>query len=204
MKNISDEELFMLALEENEDAKNCLFKRYSYIIDIVIKKYSKVANMLRIDMKDLYSEGLYAFSDALTCYNQSKQASIPTFITLCIDRRIQTFLIKAGRKKNKILLDALSLDHVYDNFGKSLKDLLSDDNLYEPLSNMTKRESYKELIDDIKNELSDFEYDVFSFIVNDFDYIEIAKYLNKTPKQVDNTIQRIKNKLKNLLVNRVS
>lgn len=197
MNNISDDELFVLALEENEDAKNILFKRYEYIIDIIMKKYQKVIYKLGIEKKDLYSEALYAFSDALVCYNQNKSASIPTFITLCIERRVYSYLLKAGRKKNKIILEAYSLDHVYDKLGMSLLELISDNN--DPLNNLTIDESYHELIIKIKEELSDFEYTVFSFLANNFDYIEIANFLNKSPKQIDNSIQRIKHKLKNIL-----
>ena len=43
MDNISDNELFIMALEENEDAKNELFKRYQYIINYVLKEdYKKL------------------------------------------------------------------------------------------------------------------------------------------------------------------
>ena len=61
------------------------------------------------------------------------------------------------------------------------------------------QEDYDELMMDIKNDLSEMEYTVFTFMVNGFDYIEIAQILEKSPKQIDNTINRIKNKLKLIL-----
>lgn len=202
MNNISDNELFLLALEENEEAKNALYEKYKYIIDIIITKYSKIAYQVGIERKDLYSEGLLGFSDALVCYNQDKPASIATFITLCVERRILRQVRKAGREKNKVNIEAFSLDYIYEKFGIPLIEVISDDNKYDPLSNITLEESYQELLKNIKEELSDFEYSVFSLMANGFDYNQIADILDKSPKQVDNTIQRLKVKVKKILENR--
>ena len=202
MNNISDNELFILALEENEEAKNALFEKYKYIIDIIIKKYKKVAYKSGMEFKDLYCEGLLGFSDALVRYNQDKPASIATFITLCVERRIRGQLLKAGRIKNRINIEAFSLNYTYEQDGLPLLDIISDNEKFEPLNNITTEESYSELLEAIKDEFSDFEYSVFSLLANGFDYIQIATVLAKKPKQVDNTIQRIKPKLKKILENR--
>ncbi len=202
MNNISDNELFVMALEENEDAKNILFRRYKYIIDILLKKYRKMAYKVGIESKDLYSEALYGFSDALVNFCQDKPASIATFLTLCIERRLQKQIIRAGRKKNKINTEAYSLDQVYDILGISYKDLISDDQKYDPLNSIMSRESYLELLKEIKERLSDAEYTVFSFLVNGFNYIQIAHVLGKSSKQVDNTIQRLKVKVRDILKTR--
>ena len=50
----------------------------------------------------------------------------------------------------------------------------------------------------VKDLLSDKEKEVYNLLLQGMDYQEIAINLNKTPKQVDNTIQRIRIKLKNL------
>lgn len=203
MNNISDNELIIMALEENEDAKNKLFEKYRYIINILVKKYQNVSYYLDIDQKDLYSEGLYGFSDALANYDQDKEASLATFITICVERRIRSQLIKAGRLKNKINTEAYSLDMIYDaELGYSLKDIIRDDKNLEPLESIASEESYQELITILKKDLSDFEYQVFSFLAKGFNYNEIALFLNKKPKQIDNTIQRIKVKLKKVLESR--
>ena len=36
-------------------------------------------------------------------------------------------------------------------------------------------------------------------MINNFSYIEIASLLNKSPKQIDNAMQRIKSKMKTLI-----
>ena len=197
--NLSDSELYMLVNEENEEAKDVLFEKYQYIIDIIVKKYYYVANRMGIDYKELYSEALVGFSDALVSYQDDKDASLATFISLCVNRRVQKVISKAGTIKNKIMQESYSLDHVYEQFGLPLIELISDNNENDPLSNMTKNEEYEELLNTIKEELSEAEYEVFTLMINNLDYHTIALILNKMPKQIDNAMQRIKNKVKSIL-----
>ena len=50
----SDSELFSMICEENEDAKDVLYMKYQYIIDIVIKKYAFTAMKYGFEYKYLY------------------------------------------------------------------------------------------------------------------------------------------------------
>lgn len=202
-KDLSDSELFMLVSEENEDAKDALFEKYNYIIDIMLKKYSYVASRMGIDYKELYSEALYGFSDALANFQEGRDASIATFISLCINRRLQKIIVKSSTIKNKVLQESYSLDHVYEQFGIPLVEMISDNSENDPLINMTKNEDYEELLNKIAEVLSESEYEVFNLMINNLDYNEIALILNKTPKQIDNAIQRIKHKIKEILKARI-
>ena len=112
----SDDELYSLVCESDEDAKDMLFMKYKYIIDIVIKKYAFSAMKYGFEYKDLYQEALVGFSDAIQSYREEKNTSMATFITLCVDRRLQNTIRKASRVKNRVLLESLSLDHVYEEY----------------------------------------------------------------------------------------
>lgn len=202
LSDISDDELFMLCLEENEEAKNILYDRYKFIIDININKYKGLVQKYGVDIKELESEALLGFSDALTSYRQNHEASIPTFINLCVERRVKKHLIKANRIKNLIVKDAYSLDYVYEQFGSPLLDLISDKNKNDPLENMEKSESYHELVMKIENSLSKLELKVFKLMLDGFNYKQIALMLKISPKQVDNAMQRIKGKIKDILEKR--
>ena len=197
--NLSDSEIFMLVSEENEEAKDVLFEKYKYIIDIILKKYYYVASRMGVEYKELYSEALVGFSDALANFQDDKDASLATFISLCVNRRVQKVIAKASTIKNKIMQESYSLDHVYEQFGIPLVDMISDNSENDPLNNMAKKESYDELLTNIRKELSESEYEVFTLMVNNMDYNTIALILNKTPKQIDNTMQRIKNKVKEIV-----
>ena len=194
--NYNDDQLICMIRESSEEAKDLLFEKYKYIIDIEVKKYMAMANMLGYDYNDLYQDALVGFADALNSYREDKEAALPSFITLCVNRRLQVSIIKAGRIKNKLISDALSLDHKYDSLSAPLRDILSDGSENDPLTNIVKDEKYEELQSNIKAQLSDSEYQVYSLMISGLKYNEIAILLDKTPKQVDNTIQRIKNKIK--------
>ena len=198
-EDINDEQLISMVHEASDDAKDILFEKYKYIIDIEMKKYSRMARTLGYDINDLYQDALVGFSDALVSYRNDKHAALSSFITLCVDRKLQVSIKKAGRLKNKLLNDSLSLEHVYDAYTSPLMDLLSDNKKNDPLENIVKDEKLAELVSSIKRVLSDMEYEVYSLMVNGLKYDEIATLLNKDLKQVDNTIQRVKNKIKKIL-----
>ena len=67
---------------------------------------------------------------------------------------------------------------------------------------MMEEEDYNDLLNSIKYKLSNTENEVFSLMISGFNYKQIAKILNKTPKQIDNTMQRIKIKIKSVLSER--
>jgi len=196
--NTNDNELIMLYREDDEDAKNILFLKYKFIIDILIKKHIKIINALNIDMQEVYSECTVGFSDGLRSYQDDKDTTLPTFITLCIERRLNTLLKKYNREKYKVIHDSYSLDYFYEQFKRPLIEILTDTK-NEPLINMTEDEEYKELVNEIKRTLSIKENKVFDFMIKGFNYQQIAKLLDNSPKQIDNTIQRIKVKIKNIL-----
>ncbi len=200
--DISDSELFSMVCEANEEAKDVLFLKYKYIIDIVIKKYSFVAMRLGFEYKDLYQEALVGFSDAINSFKDDKNTTLATFISLCVDRRLQNSIKKAGSIKNKMLLDSLSLEHVYEQYQVPLKDIISDDSNNDPLINIAKDEEIEELVKIIRESLSEQELEVYNLLITGMNYQEIAKFLGKNSKQVDNAIQRIKNKVKLIIKNR--
>lgn len=195
----TDGELYSMICEENEEAKDYLYMKYKYIIDIVIKKYAFSAMKFGFEYKDLYQEALVGFSDAIRSYKEDKNTSMATFITLCVDRKLQNTILKASRIKNKILLDSLSLDHVYEQYEIPLKEIISDNSENDPLNNIMKDEEFDELLRIIEKALSSNEYEVYKLLISGLSYQEIANVLGKTPKQVDNAIQRLKNKIKEVI-----
>ncbi len=195
----NDNELIMLYREEDEDAKNMLYYKYKFIIDVLIKKYGNWLSSLKVDYQELYSECAVGFSDALRSFQEDKDSSLPTFITLCVERRLGGVIRKYSRDKYKVMQDSYSLDFIYDDKNAALIEQLSDENNNDPLKNMAEEEEYAELIKNIKYSLTSKEYEVFVLKSRGFDYQEIARILNKNPKQIDNTMQRIKTKIKNLI-----
>ncbi|MBR1416974.1 MAG: sigma-70 family RNA polymerase sigma factor [Bacilli bacterium] len=198
-KDISDDELMMLISEESQDAKDIMYKKYRYLISYFVKKYHNIALKLGVELSDLNQEALVGFSDGLRRYNSKKNASLKTFISLCIERRLQVFIIKSSRKKNQVLNEALSLEHIYQCFDSTLADIISDNNENNPLVKLTRDERYQDIVDMIFKSLSKKETDVLYLMLDGFDYQQIAIILDSNPKSIDNTINRIKNKVKDII-----
>ncbi len=198
-EDYNDQELIMMTRESSEEAKDILFDKYRYIIDIELKKYSNIANILGYDYNDLYQDALVGFSDALVNYRDDKEASLPSFITLCVDRRLQYSIRRINNKKSRFQSESLSLEYVYDNDSLPLMETISDNSQNDPLFKLMNEEEYKELNEKIKSVLSSNEYEVYEFMIKGLKYNEIALLLNREPKQIDNAMQRIKNKIKKIV-----
>jgi len=200
-EDIGDSELIYMIGESSEEAKEVLYDKYKYIIDIVIKKYLTTAKVLGYDYNDLYQDALVGFSDAISGYREDKDSSLATFITLCVDRRLQYSIRGLNNKKAKLNAESLSLDYIYENSKVPLRDIISDDSLNDPLIMALKRENYEDLLHTIKDNLSKMEWDVFELMIRELKYIDIASILNIEPKQVDNSMQRIKKKIRSIIDN---
>ena len=194
----NDEKLITMFSENDEDAKNILYDKYSYIISIILDKYKRAIDALGIDISEVKQEAMLAFTDALIKYSSDKSTSLPTFISLVVERKIQNCIRKAETTKNKVNTEAYSLEAEYEVFKRPLEEILGDSSL-DPLHKMENEERLEELTKKINDDLSPFEKDVYKLVINGFGYQDIAKILNKEPKQIDNTIQRIRNKIKDLL-----
>lgn len=194
-----DNYLASLICENDENVKNIIYDKYSYIIDIVIKKHAKVINYFQIDESEIRQEASYGFSDGLNCFSDAKGASLKTFLTICIERRVNKFLDKYTTQKSTFLKDTLSLDHEIKDSNIPLVDTIKDENVVDPLSSITNDETISEIYKYAKEQLSDFEYEVFNYMAKGLSYHTIAQILDKQPKQIDNTIQRIKSKMKRVI-----
>ena len=190
-----DNELTYYLHDNVEEAHDILYEKYKYIIDVLISKYRRVFYALNIDIDEVKQEANLAFSYAIYNYNDNKEASLSTFINLCVDRKIRAVIKKYETNKNRAFSDSVSFDSTVSDI--SLENIIGDDK-YEPLRNLENIDTIKYIEESVKSILSKVELDVYNLMKDGINYKEIADILGKTPKQIDNTIQRIRIKLKNL------
>ncbi len=194
----NDIELTQMVCENNEDAKDVLFEKYNYIINIIMAKYKKTIYALNMDINEVRQEAMLGFTDAIIKYTNNKDTTLLTFISLVVERKVQNAVRKAETQKNKIHNEAYSLEYDYESFNRPLEEIIGD-TTKDPLKKLESEENCQELISKIETMLSPFEKEVYKLIISGFSYQDIASILNKEPKQIDNTIQRIRNKIKSLL-----
>ena len=140
---------------------------------------------------------MVAFEEALFSFNPDSSTLFYTFVNICVDRQMNSTLLKVNRIKHKNLNESISLDYNYED-DSSIIDFIRDDknnpeNLLFDINN--KSVLYNKII----CKLTKKEREVLELKINGYNYIEIADVLNRTPKEVSNTLYRIKLKIKEII-----
>ncbi|MEE1018610.1 MAG: sigma-70 family RNA polymerase sigma factor [Acutalibacteraceae bacterium] len=178
-ENLTDEEIVALINGGDFELLQVIISRYLPRIHYFVGNYCAVN-----EREDAVQEATYALYSAVKNFNGDK-SSFQTFATLCIKRSVMASLKQSKRRKN-IPDELLSpIDEVEITDSNSPEKIFFD------------RESYKNLTDSIRLELSGLEYSVLQLFLDGNKYIDIAKKLSITEKSVNNALLRIRKKLKN-------
>lgn len=196
-KLLNDNELISLAKEKNEDAINLLHEKYKPLITKKSNKYYKYVSNKGIELSDLTQECLLGFEESIKDYNPNDNVTFYTFTNICMDRQLLTEIKRLNRDKYKLLNEAIPLETIDTDNDTNLIDFLKNmkDN---PEEGLLEEIEYQELYNKITKNLTNLEECVFNLKLQNFNYKEISDILDKDPKSIDNAIQRIKNKIKEL------
>ena len=194
---LNDNELVSLAKEHNEDAINLLHLKYKPLITKKCNKFYKYVKNKGVELSDLTQECLIGFEESIQYFNQLDDVTFYTFTNICMDRQLMTITRKLHRNKDKILNEAIPLETLEPEKDKNLINIL-EDNTDNPELGLLREAEFQELYDKIAKNLTTLEEYVFNLKLQDFTYKEIADILDKDPKSIDNAMQRIKNKIKEL------
>ncbi len=195
----NDFELLSYIEENNEEASEILFKKYEPLINSFASKMFSYCKNSGLELNDLVQEGRLGLNLAINNYNynHNKNAKFYTYAKMCIERNIISMALRAKRLKHKVLNESISLEFDEDERYK-INNIISDDS-YNPEKQILDYENEKELIENIKSVLTDFEQQVFELKLSSFTYKEIAEILERDIKSIDNALQRIKIKIKEQL-----
>ncbi len=187
LRNMSDEQLVLLAQVKNENAIDELFDRYKYIASAVAHSYFLNGG----DSEDLLQEGLLAIFKAITTFNT--KYNFKSYVYKCVKNRILTVITSSNRYKNQPLNNYISLSGTFDNDIE--KNEIIVDSEFGPEETYINTESEKELKEIINKTLSNYEHKILFYYLKGFSYREISEKLNKKEKSIDNAIQRIRRKI---------
>ncbi len=188
-----DAYLINMIYEKNEDAESLLYKVYYDLIKYKAYKYVYIGRKVGLDIEDLIQEGYIGLSQAILDFRDDREAIFSTFANLCIEREIQSCILKAQRKKHSILNESFSIDQEVVE-GSDLSQVISTIDASPDLVVLSMLSEKKDL-KKIFAKLTAMEKKVFILKYKGFNYQEIAKIMNKQPKAIDNAIQRIKRKV---------
>lgn len=198
-QEFSDEQLLKKYHQGEDEIIDYLMNKYK---SMVLKKV-RTLYLLGGETEDLIQEGMIGLIKAVRDYNESEGATFYTFANLCVSRQIYTAIERAGRNK-----------HIPLNFYVSIYEEKEskDDQRQPPLIETIKPEiendpealyfgkEYTEVfLNKLKERLSHLENQVLSQYLVGTDYRGIAEALDKSPKTIDNAIQRCRQKADKLL-----
>ncbi len=173
-----------------------IVQAYSDYINRICHKYFIVGGT----KEDLYEEGVIGLLEACKSYNGESvfEERFEPFAKLCIRRQIIDAIKKSNTQKNKALNESVSFVNLMESGNdKSMLDVWSDRTTSnDPLDLFLDKEKFDERIKLCEGQLSSFEKEVLRHYLDGEKQSEIAKVLGRDVKSIDNTIQRIKSKLK--------
>ena len=185
-QSYSDESLCRLAASGDPLAETELVGRYTRLVRVCARPLFLAGG----DSEDLIQEGMLGLFKAVRDYKPGKEASFATFAGLCIDRQMYSAVASSQRQKHQPLNSFVSLSEPVSE--QELR--LVDEETPEEI--MISRENVIGMHERIKERLSKFEYQVLELYLKGYDYTQIAEKLGKQPKAIDNALQRIRSKVR--------
>ncbi|MDE5966667.1 MAG: sigma-70 family RNA polymerase sigma factor [Lachnospiraceae bacterium] len=190
----SEQEMLRKVHTGDKYAMEYLLNKYNPLV----KKEARTMYLLGGDTEDLIQEGMIGLFKAIQDYDSEKNVLFSSFAKLCIDRKLYTAVTASNRKKHDALNNAVSIEQETrseDGSSLNLKERLAADAQFNPESHLIAEESMEDLERLLKGCLSRMEYEVIGYYRNGMSYTEIAARMGKSPKAIDNAIQRARGKI---------
>ncbi len=190
LKEMEDGALCRLVAQGNREAEEILVTRYNRLVRICARPFFLVGG----DSEDLIQEGMLGLLKAIRNYDASRDASFRTFAEICIRSRLYSILRSQNRNKHAALNHSIVVEAPFfdsNSYTVGTFDLSRSN----PEDLMILQENFDEMWKRVQNQLSEFEAKILGFYLDGLSYQEIAVMVSKSPKSVDNAVQRIRRKV---------
>lgn len=166
---------------DNKQAEVLIVQNRS-LVEAIASKYTNSS----LEYDDIVQEGMIGLLAAIKTFDKNNGTSFKTYASTCINNSIQTALKKFTRQKD--IPQSQVIEYAEEEIPEQ-HGIISAEDYY------IAGESVSMLAKILKENLSDYENEVLRLHIVGCNYNEIANRLSKTPKSVDNALQRIKKKL---------
>lgn len=178
-KDINDYYLIDMICENDELSYGMLFDKYRPLIKKIASNFYRNYKNYGYEYDDFLQEGYLGFYKALKNFNLNKSVLFYTFVSLCVNRQLISFVNKISSKAyNYILLPLDEYDLIYTG--------VKENNDYY----------LEELINEVINESSIEDASVFELRYNNFSYKEIEVLLDIDYAQAEYRYRKLKLLLK--------
>lgn len=197
LEKLSEDEIILIAQNRNDEAMTYLMEKYKGLVRQKVRTLFLIGG----DKDDLVQEGMIGLYKAICDYSPEKEASFRTFADLCISRQVYTAIKTSNRMKNQPLNSYISIySPAYsDENALADGDFIIDQEIrtsqLNPEEIIIDRENASRIEKNLFAYLSKMETKVLELYLEGMTYQEIASYMDKSPKSIDNALQRIKSKL---------
>lgn len=184
-KNKSDDLILSNAQSGNDADAEALIHRYRQVVELAAARYKDSP----MEREDLIQEGMIGLLAAIKSFDAKKGASFKTYSKICIDNAMQTALRKFNRLKDIPVQNVIEYEE---------EEIPLESGFASAEDIVIAQESVSLLTKVLQQNLSDFENEVLRLHIVGCSYNEIAKRLCKTPKAIDNALQRVRRKITNI------
>ena len=182
----TDEELVELAQKGNKAATDELLRRHASLVRGCARGFFMVGG----ETEDLIQEGMIGLYHAILDYKQREDGrSFKNFAYLCVSRKIIDAVKISASKKNAPLNTGVPMQAEEDWVASGLS----------PEDMLILNDDRREFNQKMSRVLSDFEFKIATMYMDGMRCAEICEATGKSPKSIDNAIQRSKRKLQELL-----
>ena len=195
-EKMSENDIINLAQKRENAAMEYLLEKYKPLV----RQKTRKLFLIDGDKDDLIQEGMIGLFKAVRDYQVGRDAAFRTFADLCISRQLYSAIKKSNRLKNQPLNSYVS---IYSDEFSDADELAGDrtvissgsDNIANPEAIMIDRENAIDMQNKMFDKLSKMEREVLKRYLEGMTYQEIAADMEKSPKSIDNALQRIKGKI---------
>lgn len=179
----TDEELILRLRDGEENITDYIMDKYKNLV----KNKAKSMYILGADSDDLIQEGMIGLFKAIRDYSPEKIGGFAAFAKLCVARQLYKAVQASNRQKHMPL-------NTYVELSPELHEGPDSPLEQSPEELLIAQEDLLSLQERLRSCLSRFESQVLEQYLEGKNYLEIARELQKSPKSVDNALQRIRRK----------
>ena len=196
---MTDEQLLCDYKNGNPEIMDYLMVKYKSMV----RKKARAMYLLGGENEDLIQEGMIGLIKAVRDFDVTQKTSFSSFAELCVSRQMYSAIEASNRKKHLPLNSYVSLYEDSEEVGEGrslpLIDTIESSKENDPEVLYFGKEYTEAFAEQLKELLSPLENHVLYLHLMGTDYRTIAELLGKSPKSVDNALQRIKTKAQKIL-----
>lgn len=191
-KDVTDEQLIGLLRGGQTQVVDYLMEKYKNLV----RKRANALYLIGGETEDLIQEGMIGLFKAVQDYRPDKESSFYHFAQMCITRQMYTAVEASQRKKHVPLNSYVPLDAGPEDEGGMYLEGGDSFQTLDPETLFISQETARQFLQKANEKLSRMERQVLALYLEGMNYRQIAEHMGKTPKSIDNALQRIRGKIR--------